>query len=426
MSLKKIVSSFFLILAIFFNYYQAEVQADSSEQEKIAEKQGQLLEKFEKEMQKENVTYDDLNEVGSLYFEGETIVFQLKDESKDQVKLKKLQRISDKMQAMKTKQDLLPDDAEVKEVLISNSYNDLVKIQDEVYSYMENEASANHFSVKMRKSKLEVVTDSLTKEQERILKENYNGILKITVDPNYQADIQKEAYKSRFSDFNSLGAGIGIKTQVYNQYGQRVPAECSTAGVAHNNRGSYWLLSAGHCNNGNLTQFYQYDAPLGSTYQDYEGSKYDMLLINVTSSQIARRASNGLYSSSASTESGYDSSLTGDLQQYAGLEVCKVGITTNRTCGVVWEERVRHYPTGNISFYVMNDGQITSAPGDSGGAWFTRSLPQRLVGIHWAGGSRIELNGQTYSRASYVTPWREAAQFAGIYLYTSNSSTPIN
>lgn len=258
-------------------------------------------------------------------------------------------------------------------------------------------------------------------ENEKILQEIYGDAISIIRDDKLSVNnnIEHQAFKARTSDFNSQGAGIGIQTK-FSQNRKNYTHQCSTAGVAQ--KGSdLWVISAGHCDDYSKT-FYQYGSVLGSTHLDAFASDYDFLLIKVNDSPLKRYASNGLYSVSADSSTGYDSKLTGSFSQYEGLRVCKVGVKTNKTCGVVTKKRYQSgsFYTGLVYFEVENEGQVVSSAGDSGGAWYTQSLPYRLVGIHAAG------NTETNSTKALVTPWVEVSEKYNLTLYTSDSTSPMN
>lgn len=415
--MKNLVKLLTLTLAIFLLGSSHIFAADKKDEDKTSD----LLTKLEDRMSEEGLSYDDLDKVGNFYFDNGSIVFQIDEDNKDKVSVEKTKKVAASFQGVSRNISNFN--------IVKYSYDQLADYQDSIAEYLESEYPDIPYTISMetKDNQLKLTIQKISTESEKYLNELYGEALTIKVDPSLDetSKYREEATKSRKSDFNSLGAGIGIKLRALNDSGVEVLRNCSTAGVAHNGKGSYWLMSAGHCNDHNLTPFYQYDAFLGSTYKDFEGSGYDFLLIETTSSNLSRRASNGLYSSVATTENGYDSSLQGELRQKLGLPVCKVGITTGRTCGKVTNERTRQ--NGNkVSFVVRDGGNILSAGGDSGGAWFTQSLPQRLVGIHWGGSDQVIVNGERFSTTSYAGPWIEIAQHAGIYLYTSNTSVPIN
>lgn len=420
--MKKIIALLIIfVIALTVKVSDSKAEDVYSDLEKLAEKQNQLIIKLEKEMEKEGFTYQNIDEVGNFYFKGESIVFQVDEDNKDQNKVKKFKKIIERFRGGLSVTNAVDNS-------VKYSYTELANIQDQISERLGSIKPKVSFKLSMNtpENRLDLTIQSIPVETHQFLEKEYSDLLKIKIDPNYNVDFNElnEATKSRKSDFNNLGAGIGIKLRALDEYGVEGMRECSTAGVAHDNKGNYWLMTAGHCNDRNLTPFYQWDAFLGSTYLDFTGSGYDFLLIDVKNSNITRRATNGLYSQTATTESGYDSSLTGELRPRLDLPVCKVGISTNRTCGHIINER--DSIDGKITFTVRNkNGEITSSKGDSGGAWYTQSLPQRLVGIHWGGTDKTKVNGEWMSRTSYVTPWIEVAQKAGIYLYTSNSVVPI-
>lgn len=422
----------FLLLTIFllliaYSNTQDTVEADSAEfgfakektaervAEKAAEKQEKLIMKLEKELSKIGLTFENLNENGDLYFNDNQVVIQLSSINKNNVKFKKLEKI------VRDLNKFSPTEYIIEETKYSS--NQLVEMQKNFSKQTERLNLTNNYILVLdsKNNNLKLTIENLTKENEKLLQEIYGDAISITRDEelSVKSTIEHQAFKARTSDFNSQGAGIGIHTK-FSENGKNYTHKCSTAGVAQ--KGSdLWVITAGHCDDYSDT-FYQYGSVLGSTHLDAFASDYDFLLIKVNGSPLKRFASNGLYSVSADSSTGYDSKLTGSFSPYEGLRVCKVGITTNKTCGVVTKKRYQSgsFRNGLVYFEVENEGQVVSSAGDSGGAWYTQSLPYRLVGIHAAG------NTDENSTKAFVTPWVEVSEKYNLTLYTKDTTSPMN
>lgn len=182
-------------------------------------------------------------------------------------------------------------------------------------------------------------------------------------------------------------------------------------------------MTAGHClDNVDDNVIFQYNTHLGGVHLNGYNSNYDFGLVEVNGSPILRQVTNGIYSISVDTATGYDASFSGSFGVTQGLPVCKVGINSDRTCGTIAVER---YTANNLVRVIVagETGKIFSEGGDSEGAWFTASKPYRLVGIH-QGGTKDLPGGE--SLTSYFTPWLEVADRYGLYLYTNTDPDPLN
>lgn len=379
-------------------------------EDKAADKQAKLIEKFERELSKLELDYEGVQDVGSFYFNDDVLTIQLDEDSvKDQKRVEKLERIAEEISASS------PGEVAVEKV--SHSYNELVALQNEVTSQAKALGLDNFvIDLSMKNNKLTMKIEELSNEDKQTLNQMFGSKLMIEIDKETKEKYKSknEAFKSRESDWNSQGAGIGIGTSV---------GLCSTAGVAVKGS-SLWVMTAGHCNNGSNDVFYQWGTRLGVTHLDATASDFDFLLVREEGSALKRYATNGLYSSTADTSYGYDEALTGSFFQTEGLKVCKVGITTNRTCGVVdVARRQAMFGTGLVTSVVTGDGSILSSEGDSGGAWFTQSQPYRLVGIHQGGNKNLSGG---HSSVSYFTPWGEVAAKYELQLYRSSTPTAMN
>lgn len=404
-----------IVLFAFSTFFLVNTNSISAmtKDEIDAQKQSKLIEKFERELDKLDMTIDDINDVGDLYFKEEKVFLHLDSSNKDTKRLQKLKKIVDQING-ENQLSLLTES-------VAYSYDELLKIQDEfVKSAMDRNFVDYLTYIDSETNRVKVEVEELS-EGNSFLNEYKNNaaiVIETNEDLKQEFHSEPEAAKSRIEDWNSLGAGIGIKV-----FGPSNTATCSTAGIAKKGS-SLWVMTAGHCNDKGDT-FYQYNTRLGTTHLDATASDFDFLLINVNATNIARYATNGLYNDVGDTSTGYDGELTGDFLEKTGLKVCKVGITTDRTCGEISRVGVRRGWLGsNIAVTeVRNDGSLLSKEGDSGGAWFTQSRPYRLVGIHQGGNKNLADSG---SSVSYFTPWHLVRDKYGLTLYTSSSSTRMN
>ncbi|GKW46907.1 S1 family peptidase [Planococcus sp. NCCP-2050] len=421
--MKKIVLSLlFTVFIIGFIEQEQKVEANTVDEfmeEQQSQKQEKLLTKLEKELSKMDLSLESLSETGDMYFDGDQMILQIANSTaskKDQKRFEKLGRITKKLaQSSPT---------EIKVVATKYTSKELIDMQNNFESKANELGLTDKYKLSLNSefNRLELVIESLSEQSTKELQSLYGEALSIKVDANISEKMESEfqAFKPRKSDFNSQGGGIGIKTTTATSGSYY---NCTTAGVAQKGANT-WVMSAGHCAQHSDT-FYQWNSssPLGYTHLNATASDYDFLLIKVSGSPLKRYATNGLYNDTADTSTGYDGSLTGSIEQYQGMQVCKVGITTNRTCGVVTVKRERAgsiFNNGAVYFVVENNGAVISKGGDSGAPWFTQSRPYRLVGIH----SRGLPTGD--STRAFATPWTEVADKYGLSLYSGSASLPMN
>ncbi|MDW0114544.1 hypothetical protein QT711_15200 [Sporosarcina saromensis] len=128
---KKILLSFiiFLLIIVSTNTQDKVVEADSNEigltkekaAEKAAKKQEKLILKLEKELSKIDLTFENLNENGDLYFDDNQVVIQLSSLNKKNAEFKKLEKISKELN------NFSPTEFKIEETKYSS--NDLVEMQ---------------------------------------------------------------------------------------------------------------------------------------------------------------------------------------------------------------------------------------------------------------------------------------------------------
>lgn len=372
--------------------------------------------KFEVELSKMDITLEEINAIGDFYFKDGNMVLQLDSSNKNQEEIEKLKKIANNLYSESTEFNI---NFRIEEV--SYSFDELVLIQNSVIEWAKSNYLVDYITyINSERNKVYFVTSEISEENKNKLINHFGDSVGVEIDEKVKENFKNEpeALKARKADWNSQGAGIGIR--VYTTATQYYM--CSTAGVAQKG-GKLWVMSAGHCNN-HGDALMQWDSRLGSTHLDATPSDYDFLLIKVANSPIKRYATNGLYNFTGDSLSGYDGSLDGDFVEKVGLKVCKVGITTGRTCGEISRIGIRDsWGIGLLKTEVRNDGSLLSKGGDSGGAWFTQSKPYRLVGIHQGGNKNLTDEG---SSVSYFTPWYKVRDKYGLTLYTSTLKAPMN
>lgn len=419
--MKKIFFLFSIIIFTLINFDGGEHSVSAkTDDEDIAEQQSLIMTKFEAELSKMNINLEEINTIGDFYFKDGNMVLQLDSSNRNQKGIEKLKKIANNLYSESTE---LNSKFNIKFRMeeVSHSYDELVSIQNDVIEWAKSNYLVDYITyINTERNKVYFVTSEISEENKNKLMDNFGDSVGVEIDEKVKENFKNEpeASKARKTDWNSQGGGIGIRvyTTATKYY------MCSTAGVAQKGD-KLWVMSAGHCNNHGDTLL-QWDSRLGSTHLDATASDYDFLLIKVANSPIKRYATNGLYNDKGDSSSGYDGSLDGDFVEKVGLKVCKVGITTGRTCGEISRIGIREsWGTGLLKTEVRNDGSLLSKGGDSGGAWFTQSKPYRLVGIHQGGNKNLADEG---SSVSYFTPWHKVRDKYGLTLYTSSSKTPMN
>ena len=161
---------------------------------------------------------------------------------------------------------------------------------------------------------------------------------------------------------------------------------------------------------------------------DARGSDYDygLVIINQVGIPGGRYASNGLYITD--DPSGYSNSLKGSERAVEGQTVCKVGITTDYTCGTVIDAFERDGLAGEITIEVQKrqsyDSDFLIGQGDSGGALFDPS-DMNFIGIASKTSTDKKIDNTWYGYTGYFTPFVDAAQKYGTWLYTNSVPTLI-
>ncbi|MCM3005770.1 trypsin-like serine protease [Priestia koreensis] len=459
--------SVILVLSIFTAWGQVDAQSEKEFEQQVsevssetinneneviegAEKQNELKEDLNRELQKEGVNIDNISAEGDYYYnDNQQIVVLLKDNNKlsnvpaklkeinDKPNKDKILKIKEKVEKL-NKGNITPNSKSrtIPSYIVKNvnfSYDELYQMYDSFFKDNNDIlfSKSTTLIIKPETNKLEIKTSNLSKSDTNKLLNRYPNALDILVNPEYTVNTEYAAAKARKDDWNSLGAGLAITS------GDTL---CSTAGVAYKGN-KYFLITAGHCTQkiGDMwSQFFFYN--VGHAHLDARASDYDLGLISIDPVDIhltipgGRYASNGLYMNGAEASAGgYDSHFSGTARPKKGQKVCKTGWTTGNTCGKIIDADSTDGFFGERQIVVdvipgkgTYTGDYLLGKGDSGGALFD-PVNHTLIGIT----SKFIKEG-TYGpdsapvgRRGYFTPFTEVALKYNLYLYTNNARTLI-
>lgn len=168
-------------------------------------------------------------------------------------------------------------------------------------------------------NKVIVEAKALTEESRVQLLELYGDMIDIRIDTSFV--FPSKAF-SRYDDMSVLGGGIAFRTA----HGQ----EC-TNGAEATKLGVKFMVTAGHCLDGDGQTVWQYNKIVGVDHYtgDTSGGQ-DIGLIKITDN--TRKISNYIFKQSASY---YDATFTSTGSVQTGTTVCKSGISTQYTCTTV-------------------------------------------------------------------------------------------
>ncbi len=205
----------------------------------------------------------------------------------------------------------------------------------------------------------------------------------------------KEAYKPLW---NVIG-GQAITTTA--------GARCSAGFNARSSSGNRYIIDAGHC--GNLGGTW---SGTGGTLGTVAASSFpgnDFSAIRVSSSSATSTPLVDRYSS------GSDVTVTGAVNAYSGMSVCRSGSTTGWHCGsVTATNQTVCYSQGCV--YQMIRTTVCAEPGDSGGSLVTNpgsGTRVSAVGLTSGGSGNCSSGGTTFFQ-----PITEPLSVWGLTLYT--------
>ncbi len=145
---------------------------------------------------------------------------------------------------------------------------------------------------------------------------------------------------------------------------------CTSGFAVQNAGGTRGVLTSGHC--GSSQAFNQRNLPFQSEL--FTGS-YDVQWHTAPDLHVVNRTWDGLFD----TTTPYYRFITATRprsQQVIGETVCKFGMTTGYTCGTISSTTFApsYVPNAAATFVIVSSStQDQSAPGDSGGPWFSGS-----------------------------------------------------
>lgn len=267
----------------------------------------QFQESINRIIDEEFGSFKRFNEFGIYSFKDEknnSVIFQFTDKNHPKVK---------GFEQRLTNSNI--DKSKVEIRFVQYSSQELMEISDKIADILSSE-SIEGFGVGPNEleQKVMIFTDDLpVKLKERLIKE-YGDLL------DFKPGIHAE-YLSRVKNgYNNLAGGIGLNNV------------CSTTAVGR--KGSqYYLITAGHCLNGNNSIVYQNTVAVGRDHHKANNARLDVGLVRITNDNAL---SYGRYATDYFYEySGLDATHNGPGNVVINQAVCKVGITTNRTCGTV-------------------------------------------------------------------------------------------
>jgi hypothetical protein len=318
------------------------------------------------------------------------------------------------------KEDLKTDKLkqELKQVIPSNlfkikkmkkSVKDLEIIQSNINEFLVNQGYDNFgITVDVYKEKLILNIDSISSDTEDQLSTLFGEYIEI------ETGISLNYLLSRDANFGTLGGGIAIQS-----------SNCSTAATATKN-GVAFIVTAGHCTDGDGKPMYQNNNWVGSDHYDLDNAT-DRLDVGLIKIQDTRYISNYFLNNEGS--SSWDSRHTGVGSATLGSTACKSGITTNTTCGEIVSVNSSGTVEGKyydnlIRLDSANDSYPIALPGDSGSIVFTAST-NKIIGLVSHG-----MDGEPYNRVwcpkMTEIESRLSSSTAPFRIYSSNTALLVN
>ncbi|KGX91162.1 hypothetical protein N781_05060 [Pontibacillus halophilus JSM 076056 = DSM 19796] len=193
---------------------------------------------------------------------------------------------------------------------------------------------------------------------------------------------------ARDKDYNKLGGGLAIDIG---------GGFCTTTGVASKG-GSWFVLTAGHCLEGDNSTISQYNEPLGTDHSTLVGRGVDAGVVKVRQnmSNIKRYAYDGLYLH-AENDRDYDAKFKSEDPAGLGDEVTMSGVTSGVQTGVVTDMYTEVNYEELPVLQKVRVATYSSDNGDSGAPVFTTAYGgNKISGIHSGSNS--------YKGEAYFTP----------------------
>jgi hypothetical protein len=183
---------------------------------------------------------------------------------------------------------------------------------------------------------------------------------------------------SRSKDYNKLGGGIRMIDSNF-------AGGCTANSVAK--KGTSWfLITAGHCLNADNSIVSQNSLAVGTDHAQLDGRNLDIAVVRLYSTTAITRSASNYFYEYAENDTDYDKRFTGVSTASESDGVCKSGITTNVTCGVVTDSYyVDTCSSGcDVPVKIVTVASYSSESGDSGAPVYENYTDGRrtLAGIH--------------------------------------------
>ncbi|WNQ11938.1 S1 family peptidase [Paenibacillus aurantius] len=289
------------------------------------------------------------------------------------------------------------------------SLNDLKNIQRNIESIREELKKDDTL---IYSSYPDIQKQKVVLEVNGITAETKNKILNRFGSDN--VNIGQEIHPSiqRTDNYGTLGGGIALNS-----------SSCSTGAIGIKDTREF-IITAGHCVNGDGGTEYQNTSVVGTDHHSALNSGTDVGLINITTSRYVSNA----YFYGAEAKSNYDKKITSTSVGLLNELVCKSGVKTGTTCGVIknTSQNITYASPYNVTVYdtvriEKASGEIYENGGDSGGIVFGGYYNDKLYGIHIAGNHNPETGapgnvGYYQKIQTIINTYNEATSPFSIYL----------
>jgi streptogrisin C len=178
---------------------------------------------------------------------------------------------------------------------------------------------------------------------------------------------------------------------------------CSLGFTGRDQYNRRYMLTSGHCSNGNNVTWGQGSRSVGYMYASANSGTLDAAIIPVTNSYFANHAGGELYLQGAADNSGAVQGVAPSVSYiWQGDTVCLAANIVNATggnrCGVIGTNS-----DSAVRGMARVDG-VDACPGDSGGGWYWLTSSSRRIAFGLHSRSDTGCNGDQGGNRSWFTP----------------------
>jgi hypothetical protein len=209
---------------------------------------------------------------------------------------------------------------------------------------------AEKVQVELEKLKKE---NSIVDQTTIVSADEVNGKVVLEVE-SISEHIQKH-FENKFGDILVIKQGISVNPEISRErswtklggialsdYGDPFGV-CTSAAIGEKDS-RYFLITAGHCLDGDKSGAYQYDVRVGTDHAigNWNGIDVGLILLDSTNELSPRYVTNYFYWH-AEDNDDYDKRIEGiGTYYYSGMYLCKSGNTTGVTCGCLESTSYRY------------------------------------------------------------------------------------